>query len=185
MTVKIQPKPKSKIKKKAFPQTKIKVKRSLEPLKTEVVTLRLNPKTRFGLELLSRKQYRTLSSVIEWSINEATAREHDGIPELDNIWDVEEADRLVKLALTYPNLLTYEEQKIWKIITENATYWLGRFVPNNKGDEEEWIWPIEKEGVVFDRIRDDFNQIKEVANGFAEKSTLPDWDKVRKLEIKK
>jgi hypothetical protein len=78
-------------------------------------------------ELAARKQRRTLSSFIEWAIEEALQR----LPIEDpphgssdapitftdakaTLWDVEEADRFAQLALNYPGLLTYGEQKLWK-----------------------------------------------------------------------
>lgn len=139
--------------------------------KTEIVTLRLDPKTRFGLELLSRKQYRTLSSVVEWAINNALLDEDQGVPQLDHIWDVEDADRLVKLALYHPNLLNYEEQVIWKLICENGYFWKGRF------EKKEWVWTCAISTAVFDRIRSYYETIKEVALGTKEASLMPTWNK--------
>ena len=34
------------------------------------------------------------------------------------LWDVDETDRFVKLALHYPDLLGHEEQRLWKLIRE-------------------------------------------------------------------
>lgn len=77
--------------------------------KTEIVTVRLNPELRFGLELLSRQQHRTLSGVVEWALDQILSR-REGF-NLDKVWDVDEADRLKKLAEYYPHLLNFDEQK--------------------------------------------------------------------------
>src|SRR5262245_48553034 len=84
--------------------------------RTATVTLRLDPRLRYLTELAARKQRRTVSSFVEWSIEQALV--HVILDENKNVtvpaasvelWDPEEADRFVKLALSYPQLLTYEE----------------------------------------------------------------------------
>lgn len=45
---------------------------------------------------------------------------------MNNVWDVEEADRFAKMAMIYPNLLTHEEEMIWKLAIENKTLWKKR-----------------------------------------------------------
>ncbi len=44
--------------------------------------------------------------------NSIAARSHE-------LWDVDEADRFVKLATKFPHLLDYEEQILWKHILES------------------------------------------------------------------
>jgi predicted transcriptional regulator len=87
--------------------------------RSEVVTVRLDPKLRFAAELAARKQRRTLSSFIEWAIEEAVNRTEVTDSENVNyvmaqVWDVEEADRFVKLALNFPELLTFDEERLWR-----------------------------------------------------------------------
>ena len=36
------------------------------------------------------------------------------------LWDMEEPERFVSLAITYPELLTYEEQETWKLLNESG-----------------------------------------------------------------
>jgi hypothetical protein len=151
--------------------TKIEKKTAL--VKTEVVTLRLDPKTKFGLELLSRKQYRSLSSVVEWAINYALQNGTEGIEDLDNIWDVEEADRLVKLAILQPNLLSYEEQLVWKIIKEHGYFWKGNYLNN------EWTWQCRLEDAVFQLIRTHYKTILAVARQESSKMTLPAYAQIK------
>ncbi len=115
--------------------------------RSETVTVRLDPKLRYLAELAARKQRRTLSSYIEWAVEESLSTvnlvEEDGDDQdsyhralsvwgaTDSLWDVDEADRFVKLATQFPDLMTYAEQAIWKIINEE-TY---LFLPQPKGTQ--------------------------------------------------
>jgi hypothetical protein len=93
--------------------------------------MRLDPKLKYLAEIASRKQRRSLANFIEWAIDEALANVKlvEGLDvngpfqvslrEVGNkLWDLEPSDRLIKLAESYPDLLTYEEQIIWKAIFE-------------------------------------------------------------------
>src|SRR5438445_7943906 len=82
--------------------------------RSETVTVRLDPKLRYLAELAARKQRRTVSSFIEWAIEAALdqvfIREWpDGGKTISGaseaLWDVDEADRFAKLALSYPEML--------------------------------------------------------------------------------
>ncbi len=79
--------------------------------KTNSITIRIESKLRYGLELLARKQRRTLSSVIECAVARSII---EGGINLSELWDVDEADRLHKLLELQPDLLTYDEQVILK-----------------------------------------------------------------------
>lgn len=93
------------------------------------LTVRLDPKLRYALELMARKQRRTLSSVIEWAIEKAANDPEGGIIEkdekgrslnlLEQIWDVEEFDRLYNMRIHRPSLMSFEEEKIAKQVFES------------------------------------------------------------------
>ena len=92
--------------------------------RSETVTVRLDPKLRYLASLAARKQRRTLSSFIEWAV-ERVLREVDLgrgsiAEEAYELWDVEEADRFVLLALHAPDLLTFEEQQLWKALVSSG-----------------------------------------------------------------
>jgi len=101
--------------------------------RSEVITVRLDPKLKFAAELASRKHRRTLSSFIEWAIGEAldnvvldsesqvTVRQA-----LKDIWDPDEADRFVMQAAKYPELLNHEEERLWKCIRSYQHVWMLR-----------------------------------------------------------
>ena len=101
--------------------------------RTEVFALRLDPRLKFLAEIAARKQRRSLANFVEWAIEEALK----GVPlaELDNngngptvanvatqLWALDEPDRLRNLATHYPELLSYDEQLVWRVICEHSTY---------------------------------------------------------------
>ena len=99
--------------------------------KTEVLSVRIDPRTRYGLELLSRIQRRSVTGVVEWSIHESLSKElincehnvsvDDG---LNRLWYVNEIERLIALAIYYPQLLNFEEFRKWKVIEYTSDFWL-------------------------------------------------------------
>lgn len=104
--------------------------------RSETVTVRLDPKLRYLAELAARKQRRTVSSFIEWAVEEALCqvnlREESGDSAddysralsvgamADGLWNVDEADRFIKLVTQFPELLTHDEQVLWKRINEET-----------------------------------------------------------------
>ena len=99
--------------------------------RSQVATLRLDPKLRYLLELAARKQRRTMSSYLEWAAEQSLDRirltDFSGSPsiadETEQLWDVDEAERFVKLASRHPELLNHHEQMLWKLIRENQYVW--------------------------------------------------------------
>jgi len=99
---------------------------SMGGAKSNVITVRLSPKLKYGLELLSRKQHRPLSSVVTWAVEQLLNDRDVGLynprwdTTLEDLWDVDSADRLVRLANLWPQLLTYEQEIIVKAVKENG-----------------------------------------------------------------
>jgi len=154
--------------------------------RSETVTVRLDPKLRYLAELAAKKQRRTLSSFIEWAIEDALGRvtiyegtgyndDHDRSvgQEAAQLWDVDDADRFAKLAVRYPDLLTHEEQVLWKLIKENGRIWLG----NWRGPDDTWQWKVQESSLMFDELRKHWETFKKVASGESPKSDLPTWPK--------
>ena len=99
-------------------------KKSSQP-KGESITIRVNPKIKYGVELLSRKQHRSLTSVVEWAIDKALKDSQDGFffPDelydpvtgrrssdaLELLWDPDEISRFIKLAYGWKSLMTYDK----------------------------------------------------------------------------
>ena len=154
--------------------------------RSETVTVRLDPKLRYLAELASRKQRRTVSSFIEWAIEDSLQRIiiHTRDPEVNGdcdisiadhawyLWDVDDPDRFVKLASRYQELLTHDEQVLWKLIRENGWLWRGNYNKNN-----EWAWTPNANNIIFERLREKWALFKAVAEGAEEKTALPSWVK--------
>lgn len=138
--------------------------------RSETVTVRLEPKLRYLAELAARKQRRTLSSFIEWAIEATLEREtlysYDsaagpmdatGAEAANDLWDVDEADRFVMLAVNVPSLLTHDEQVLWKLIKETP-----------------YVWKNSDKAVIdFQRLRECWDTLKAVSGGEADRSSLP------------
>jgi hypothetical protein len=159
--------------------------------RSETVTVRLDPKLNYLCELAARAQRRTKSSFIEWAIADSLASV--SLPEADalgydrahevtiggkasRLWHVDEADRIVALALIAPALLTHEEQLIWRLVRENGYLWRGGYNKQN-----EWTWEVSEEKLIRDRLRDTWDTFKAVAAGNLPKTHLPNWQKSRDL----
>lgn len=137
--------------------------------RSEVVTVRLDPKLRFAAELAARKQRRTLSSFIEWAIGEAVNRIEVTDSENVNyvmaqVWDVEEADRFIKLALNFPELLTFDEERLWKIIKNCKIFWLST---PPKGSSN-----IDKTSIAYPMLRSYWEKLQMVIAGEATEEDL-------------
>jgi len=162
-----------------------KAKKTSKLSRTQVVTIRFDPKLRYLIELAARKQRRTVSSFLEWvaekSLDQVFLYEGTGYngdhnvtiaDEAENLWDVDDAERLARLAIRYPDLLTHEEQLIWKTIKDSGLIWEGvdwngtRWVPN---------WAKLEQGV-FPQLRDDWETFKKVASGELPRDQLPRWE---------
>ena len=111
------------------------------------ISLRLTPRTHYGLDLLARKRHTTLTAVIEWAVSRAISDAVDGLVEqrggrtvdiLSEVWDPEEADRFVRLAQAYPALLRFEEDRLWKAIRENPKLWAQKTGPRIAAIRESW-----------------------------------------------
>ncbi len=146
--------------------------------KAESITVRLEPKIRYGLELLARKQRRTISSVVEWALQKAIHDTAEGLYDeqgkelnlLEFLWDVEESDRLYQLATCRRNLMNFEEEKLIKIIIESDYFHaLSDSFLHLKNDENPHIYHQKmREG-----LREHFDTFKKVANGELGKDALP------------
>jgi len=98
-------------------------------MKNENVTVRLDPKLFYGLNLLCRKQRRSISTVLTWVFEKMFESPKDGPVEinssgkvvnlLDLLWDSDPGKRLNLLVALKPELLTYEEEKYLKDLKKN------------------------------------------------------------------
>lgn len=97
--------------------------------RSETISIRLSQRLRYLARVAAQSQHRPISSFIEWSVEQALALEKIGsdgrtIKDYANfLWDVNEPDRFIKLAINFEELLNDEEQVIWKLIKENLFFW--------------------------------------------------------------
>ena len=105
--------------------------------RSETVSIRLEPRVRYLVEIAARDQQRTLSSFIETVIRKAltvgfneepmygTAFANPLTPKPmwgEGLWDEDQADRLFLLATTRHDLLTLAEQRLWKLLSEGILF---------------------------------------------------------------
>ena len=149
--------------------------------RSETVTIRLDPKLRYLTELAARKQRRTVSSFIEWAIENSLhsivlreSSDYNGHIEenlgdnAETLWDPDEPDRIAKLGLHYPELLTYDEQVLWKLIRECGPLWRGKY-----DQQGFWKWDIDLSSLIFQKLREHWEKFEHVATGEADRNTLP------------
>ena len=149
--------------------------------RSETVTVRLEPKLRYLAEVAARTQRRTLSSFIEWAIEDALRQawlnpSASVATQAEKLWDVDEPDRFVKLALAAPELLNYDEQRLWKLIKENGAVWKGSY--EHQHHVGEWHWYLIESDVNYEKLREHWDVFVAVAAGDAPVDMLPQWDKV-------
>ncbi len=150
--------------------------------KSEVITIRLDPRLKYLAELAARRQRRPLSSYVEWAIEESLQRVYlsydpQGEPrsvadDAGALWDVDDSDRFANLAFRYPELLTHEEQIVWKLIRECEVLWIGKYA----GQPEKWTWKVRDSTLLRDRLRENWSVFGKVARGEAPATAIPVYD---------
>ena len=160
--------------------------RSSKLPRTQTVSVRLDPKLRYLCEIAARKQRRTISSFIEWSLetslDSVKLTDFNGNTEAlgqnaGYLWDVEPADRFAKLAFWYPDLLNHHEEIVWKLIRENGYLWRGNYHKTTN----KWTWTIDQSSLNFGRLREHWDKFNKVARGEASKADLPTWYEIRPI----
>jgi len=140
--------------------------------RSENVQVRLDPKLKFAAELASRKHRRTLSSFIEWAVEEAVKRvqldDRTAYDVLGHIWDVYEADRFIKLAHQFPLLLTHDEELLWKLIRELQFAWYTKEGLDENIDIASENW----HSIDLQKLRSEFQLFKQVNQGELSKKEL-------------
>lgn len=140
-------------------------KKSDQP--TVNVSLRIDPKIKFAIDLLSREQKRSITGVIEWSVMQALKTQSIQTPSGDEIslyelmdlaWSPDEADRIISLGTLSPHTLNHEENCIWTLIKSSGIFMARGAAQANNGLNEfvpnipliKMCWPLIKDkGVEF------------------------------------
>ncbi len=140
-----------------------------------VVGVRLDPKLKYAAELAARKQRRTLSSFIEWAVQEAVSKvpvtkQHTAEEAMDYVWDVADADRFVKTAVNLPDLLTHDEEVTWKLIEDHPAMWRGK--RDSKGGSLAQVRKDQANNFRFGLLEEHFETFEKVAKGEMDKKAL-------------
>ncbi len=161
--------------------------------RTKTVGVRLDPKLKYAAELAARTQRRSLSSFIEWAVQEAV----DRVPVVGGglaprtakevmplVWDISPSTRLVKLAIYFSGLLTYDEQVVWHLIREHPALWRGKRGTKLEDKVEEYRAFAEQiskgkspkkaveDNFRFDLLEEHFETFEKVAKGELDKKAL-------------
>lgn len=138
----------------------------------ELTSLRLEPQVKYLAEIASRVQRRSLTNYIEWAIEECLKQAPirpggRSIADLMlELWDVNEPERLIKLAGIAPELLTHDEQLIFKILI----------------DKSYNILAPDVEGIFLNRENQTYQAIVDIGGAFTDEKALSpdcfDMDKI-------
>jgi predicted transcriptional regulator len=103
--------------------------------KTEALSIRIDPRLRFGLELVARNQRRSVTGVVEWAIESyLNEQQIDRLNQHSQTfadvtrqaWSDNEVERLANLGTQFPELMTYEESRMWRVISQTTILWNDR-----------------------------------------------------------
>ncbi len=126
--------------------------------RTNVVTLRVTPQMRFGLELLAQERGETLTEVVTWAVSEMFGTEQVGLLRfatgesmatrvLDRVWSPHEHERVVRLGMYFPELMSARQRHLWSRVRESRKYWKSGSAPSHpEPDDVDWSvlardWP--------------------------------------------
>jgi hypothetical protein len=146
--------------------------------RSDSVTVRLEPRLRYCADLAARIQRRTLSSFIEEAISNGLAmimlKDRDpanihSLKDANELWDVFEPDRFVKLALHQPGLLTHHEQIVWKLIQECDVLWIPEW--DSRGNER--VDAFDEQHFKWKLLRPSWETFNKVARGELSPTKLP------------
>lgn len=102
--------------------------------KTETLTLRLEPKLKFLIEMVSRLKRQSITGVVESAVEDlafgldVTFHDHGATEPLSmasalaNIWSTDESERFLNFCYHLPHLMTYEDQRIWETIKASPVF---------------------------------------------------------------
>ncbi|SDI79137.1 hypothetical protein [Pseudomonas abietaniphila] len=123
---------------------------------TVSVSLRVDPAIKYAIDIAARVQKRTVTGVVEWSVEKALdqvmmpadflveGNKGPALPEpisvikavKEKLWSPDEAIRLVTLAFQYPSLLAFDESIVWESIRLSPPFW--KFTPRVLTEANPW-----------------------------------------------
>jgi hypothetical protein len=160
------------------------------PPRSEVFGMRLDPKLKYLTEIAARRQRRSIANFIEWAIQQALKLvklfDRPDSPSIwdysNDLWHIEAPDRLGKLAFLAPDLLSYDEQLQWDLISGNTYFWSGDWKIDKTGMQERF-YPKKKDAksLNWEHLREQWETIQKVASGELTADAIPEGPSVRKL----
>ncbi|WP_434520618.1 hypothetical protein [Pseudomonas sp. AK181] len=102
--------------------------------KTETLTLRLDPKVKMMIEMISRIRRQSITGVVEAAIEEIAfdldapffykneTNNWSLSSAITEVWSTDESERFINMCYHLPTLLTYEEQRIWETIKASKVF---------------------------------------------------------------
>lgn len=118
------------------------------PARTEALTIRLDPKTRFMLEFVVRLRGQTITTVVERAIAQAAdeATVETAWDEVSatwrDYWNVSEGIRALKMAANPKIHSTYEEERRFAFAKEHwCFFWMDSYMNEYNGFFIDILWP--------------------------------------------
>ncbi|HRQ46982.1 MAG TPA: hypothetical protein PK725_08525 [Rhodocyclaceae bacterium] len=99
--------------------------------KSEVITIRINPKVKFGLEIMARHNNASVAQMVETAIyrmlkdpfNNSRYIHDDFDPSIINkLWSPHRGERLLRMVFEHPELLSYEEEVVWNNMAREGVF---------------------------------------------------------------
>src|SRR3990167_2205840 len=162
--------------------------------RSEIIQARLSTKIKFAVEILARMEKRTVSSLIETLIDEASATRTlkvftrsdeliESVPVRNFVHDIwqcgDDMLQFIALACAQPELLTDEEEKWWSLISKTPYFWkCVEVMLLDENDNEigrEWEPLRALECLIEKNLREYWSDLK---GGKLTKNDLPAGDQV-------
>lgn len=141
-------------------------KQALRPGETRnlVTGVRISPRVAYLTEIAARRMRMTISTYCAWAMERAFAAVElaEGLSlasDTERLWDVDEADRFVKLAILYPQLLNPGEEVVWKCIRD-AGIFRGLRRPRTQA-QSEWFTILQNNDKAFRVLRKHWQDLLE------------------------
>lgn len=125
--------------------------------KTDALTLRLDPKHKYLIELTSRLDRKSITGVIETAIQrlantrklEITGRETSLWVAIDYLWSPDEVERVMALAQHAPFLLTHEESCIRTVVFDASEIFFNCYPVDGKENLEYRQYAVDQFQGIF------------------------------------
>ena len=138
-------------------------------VKTETLVVRMSPKIKYALDLISRQRQKTMSDVVERAIERMIEDPKGDLIVTENIsgkaenifdatWDDDDIRRFLSLAKKFPGLLRPMEDAIWKFINENPR----RYFHSIDKETPEVVTTVYTE-IDVERVRSDWDNLAKAA----------------------